>query len=173
MIRRRRPGRRYAAVASIALAFFGTGCTPAPKGVLAVERVQDGGIRLLLADCPGYVARDISVVADTDDDGELVDWSVHNSGWTGSVHDIRVFQDPPEGWRSTGGKLTALRKGVPYVANVDGSMGNRGLRGRVPFTVEDLAGLKSGEVLTWAGGDKNTKTDRDDFLHGDPDRCKP
>ncbi|MDP9845468.1 hypothetical protein [Streptosporangium lutulentum] len=170
---RRRPGRGYAVVASIALAFFGTGAHPCRKPSSPSNGVQDGGVRLLVADCPGYVARDFSVIADTGDDGEPVGWSVHNGGWTGSVHDIRVFQDPPEGWRSTGGELTALREGVPYVANVAGSAGNRGLRGRVPFAVEDLAGLKSGEVLTWAGGDKNTKTDRDDFLNGDPDRCTP
>ncbi|MCC5575899.1 hypothetical protein IMZ11_09635 [Microtetraspora sp. AC03309] len=174
MMRRRRPGLGYTAVALATLAFFGVACgTPAPKGILAVERAQDGGVRLLLADCPGYVAQDVSVIADTDDDSELVDWSVHNSGRTSSVRDIQVFQGPPEGWRTTGDTLTALREGVPYVANVNGNVGGRGLRGRVPFTVEDLKGLGSGEVLTWNGGDKNVKTDRDDFLHGDPDRCKP
>ncbi|WP_433438426.1 hypothetical protein [Nonomuraea sp. CA-141351] len=173
MNHRRRPGLRRAAVALTALAFFGTGCTPTHEGVLAVERVQDGGVRLLLAHCPGYVARDFSVIADTGDDGELAGWSVHNRSWTASAQDIRVFQDPPEGWLTTSGELTALRRGVLYIANVDGSIGDRGVRGQVPFTVEDLEGLKSGEVLTWDGGNKNTKTGRKDFLDGDPARCKP
>ena len=51
MMRVRRPGLGHAAVALAALAFFAAACdTPAPKGVLAVERTEDGGARLLLAD---------------------------------------------------------------------------------------------------------------------------
>ncbi|MFC4591014.1 hypothetical protein [Sphaerisporangium corydalis] len=173
MTRGRRRGLGYAAVALLALAFSGAGCTPAPKGVLAVERLEGGGARLLLAGCPGYLARDFSVIADTGDDGEAAAWSVHNGGWTAGVRDIRVFQDPPEGWVSTGGTLTELRKGVPYVAGVNGGVRNRGLNGRVPFTAEDLAALEPGEVLTWAGGEKNTTTARDVFLHGDLVRCEP
>ncbi len=173
MIRRRRPGLGYAAAALLALASFGTGCTtPAPKGVLAVERVQDGGVRLLLAGCPGYVARDFSVFADTEDDASS-DWSVHNGGQTGAVDGVQLFQPPPQGWTSTGGNLTALQKGVPYVATVNGTVGDRGLRGRVPFTSDDLSGLKNGEVLTWNGGNRNTTSNRDDFLQADPTRCKP
>ena len=175
MSRRRRPWLGCASVALTALAFFGAGCDtppPAPKGVLAVERGQDGGVRLLLGGCPGFAARDFSVLDDTEG-GDLVSWSVHNDGWTGVGARRTGLPGSTRGLAVHGRPLTALRKGVPYVANVNGSMGDRGLKGRVPFTVEDLEGLKSGEVLTWAGGDKNTKTSRDDFLRGDPARCRP
>jgi hypothetical protein len=171
-MRGKSPGLARAAVALLALVSFGAGCTPAPKGVLAVERAEDGGVRLLLADCPGYLAGDFSVLADGTG-GELVDWGVHNGGSPTSVRDVRVFQDPPQGWRVTGDRLTALRQGVPYVAEVSGSVGNRRLESRVPFTVGDLAAVKSGEVLTWAGGEKNVTVSRDAFLRGDPDRCTP
>ncbi|MEU7882419.1 hypothetical protein [Microbispora bryophytorum] len=176
MTRGRRPGRGRTAVALAALAFFGAACdttAPTPKGVLAVERAEDGGVRLLLGGCPGYVARDFSVLEDTDDDGELVTWSVHNGGWTGSVNEIRLFQAPPEGWRSTDDSLTALREGVPYVATVNGTAGDLSLRSRVPFTAADLAGLGGGQVLAWAGGEETMKTDRDVFMRADPDRCRP
>ncbi|MFC7383052.1 hypothetical protein [Sphaerisporangium rhizosphaerae] len=180
MIRRRGPGLTRGAAALTALAAlvsFGAGCTPAPKGVLAVERAADGGARLLLADCPGYLAKDFSVLADTDTGGTggggPAAWSVHNGGWTSSVRAIRLFQNPPAGWRATGSELTALREGVPYVATVSGAMGERSLKGRVPFTAADLAGLGNGQVLASDGGDGNTTMGRDDFLRGDPDRCRP
>ncbi|MGI5158535.1 hypothetical protein [Microbispora sp. CA-102843] len=174
MTRRRRPGSGYAAAALTALAFFAAACdsTPTPKGVLAVERAEDGGVRLLLAGCPGYVARDLSVLEDTEG-GETVAWSVHNGGAGAAVRDIRAFQAPPEGWRSTDDSLTALREGVPYVATVNGFVDGRNLRGRVPFTAADLAGLGGGQVLAWAGGDETVKTGRDAFLRADPDRCRP
>ncbi|MEU6430676.1 hypothetical protein ABZ860_32675 [Microbispora sp. NPDC046973] len=174
MTRRRRPGAGYTAAALTALAFFAAACdgTPSPKGVLAVERAEDGGVRLLLADCPGYVARDFSVLEDTEG-GDTVSWSVHNGGAGAAVRDVRVFQAPPEGWRSTDDSLTALREGVPYVATVNGFANGRNLRGRVPFTPADLAGLGGGQVLAWAGGDETVKTGRDAFLRADPDRCRP
>ncbi|MEV4461211.1 hypothetical protein [Microbispora sp. NPDC049633] len=174
MTRRRRPGPGRTAAALAALAFFASACdsTPEPKGVLAVERAEDGGVRLLLAECPGYVAKDFSVLEDTGD-GDTVAWSVHNGGWTSSVRDVRLFQAPPEGWRAADGTLTALRDGVPYVATVNGTSGGRSLRGRVPFTTADLAGLGGGQVLAWAGGDETMKTDRDGFLHAGPGRCRP
>ncbi|TQS28279.1 hypothetical protein [Microbispora sp. KK1-11] len=174
MTRRRRPGPGYAAAALTALAFFSAACdsTPAPKGVLGVERTEDGGVRLLLADCPGYAARDFSVLEDTEG-GDTMSWSVHNGGAGAAVRDVRAFQAPPEGWRSTDDSLTALREGVPYVATVNGFVNGRNLRGRVPFTAADLAGLGGGQVLAWAGGDDTVKTGRDAFLRADPDRCRP
>lgn len=180
MMRGGRPGPGItaavvAALAFSALAFSAAGCTttPEPKGVLAVERAEDGGVRLLLAGCPGYAARDFTVLEDTDDAGEAVTWSVHNGGAGAAVRDVRAFQAPPEGWRTTEDGLTALREGVPYVATVNGVVGGRALRGRVPFTTKDLAGLGGGEVLAWTGGDGTMKADRDDFLHADSDRCTP
>ncbi|MEV1201878.1 hypothetical protein [Microbispora rosea] len=173
-MRGRRPGPGYAAAALAALAFFAAACdsAPAPKGVLAVERAEDGGVRLLLAGCPGYAARDFSVLEDTEG-GDTVAWSVHNGGAGAAVGDVRAFQAPPEGWRSTDDSLTALREGVPYVASVNGFVNGRNLRARVPFTAEDLAGLGGGQVLAWAGGDETLKTSRDAFLRADPDRCRP
>lgn len=174
MTRRRRPGPGYAAAALTALAFFAAACdgTPEPKGVLAVERAEDGGVRLLLADCPGYAARDFTVLEDTEG-GRTLTWSVHNGGTGAAVRDIRAFQAPPEGWRRTDDSLTALREGVPYVATVNGYADGVNLRGRVPFTTADLAGLGDGQVLAWAGGDETVKTARDAFLHAGPDRCRP
>ncbi|GAB3160881.1 hypothetical protein [Microbispora hainanensis] len=173
-MRGRRPGLGYAAAVLAALAFFATACdsTPAPKGVLGVERAEDGGVRLLLADCPGYAARDFTVLEDTEG-GDLLTWNVHNSGGGATVRDVRALQAPPEGWRTTDDSLTALREGVPYVATVNGFMNGRNLRGRVPFTAADLAGLGDGQVLAWAGGDETVKTTRDAFLRTDPDRCRP
>lgn len=175
MTRGRRPGLGRTAAALTALAFFAAGCDnapPEPKGVLAVERAEDGGVRLLLADCPGYAARDFSVLEDTEG-GDTLSWSVHNGGAGAAVRDVRAFQDPPEGWRVTDDSLAALREGVPYVATVNGFADGRNLRGRVPFTTADLAGLGDGQVLAWAGGDETVKTARDAFLHAGPDRCRP
>lgn len=170
----RRPGLWFRAALLAALAFFATACdsAPEPKGVLGVERAADGGVRLLLGGCPGYMADGFSVLADTEG-GALVAWSVHNDGWTSSVQDVGVFQAPPEGWQTTNDSLTALRDGVPYVATVSGSVNSRGVRGRVPFTASDLAGLGSGQVLAWAGGEETLKISRDVFLRADPDRCRP
>ncbi|MFJ2558734.1 MULTISPECIES: hypothetical protein [unclassified Streptomyces] len=169
----RRTRTTATAVVLFALAVFGAGCSPAPKGILAVERAEGGGVRLLLASCPGYLAQNFSVLADVPGD-TLVNWMVSNTSWTESVGSMRVFGPLPKGWRSASGNLlTELRGGVPYSASVRGSMGNRGLDDMVDFTLADLDGLKDEQVLIAEDGGGNKTVDREDFLRADSDKCEP
>ncbi|QIQ05395.1 hypothetical protein [Streptomyces liangshanensis] len=157
--------------ALFALSLLGAGCTPGPKGVLAVERTADGEVGLLVAECPGYQARIFSVLAD--DEGEaLLSWAVFNLSRTKSLGGVRLFAPAPEGWETDRDNLKKLAEGVPYVAKVDGSVRERGLDGRVAFTLDDLDGVKKGQVLI-ADGDGAKAVDREDFLRPDSDRCEP
>jgi hypothetical protein len=169
LVKMRRLGR--AGIGLLCLALLASACgSPAPKAILAVGPDQDGGVRLLLARCPGYQATDVTVFADVE--GDTGRWSVSSDGGTG-VRDLRALQNPPEGWRSTGSGLTALEDGVPYVAKVDGGVGNRVVKGRVPFTLADVRELGEGQVLAWSGGEESEAVDEADFLRPSEERCRP
>ncbi|WP_343949408.1 hypothetical protein [Nonomuraea longicatena] len=162
---------RRAGLGVLFLALLASACaSPAPKAILAIAPAQDGGVRLLLADCPDYRATDLSLFADVE--GETGKWSVRNDGGASSVRDFGVLQDPPEGWTSTGSGLTALRDGVPYVARVDGGVRERVLKGRVPFTLADVRDLAEDQVLVWSGGEESEAVGRADFLRSE-ERCSP
>ncbi|MFF0448287.1 hypothetical protein ACFYT4_18080 [Streptomyces sp. NPDC004609] len=126
-------------------------------------------MRLLLAKRPGYTAQSFSVFADVEE-GELKDWSARNPDRVATPREMELFQ-VPAGWEASAIALTAQSDGVPYVADVDGGLGGKGLDARVPFTLADVGDLKPGQVLISAGGEKNKAVDRDDFLGDIPPEC--
>ncbi|MFI6286662.1 hypothetical protein ACIBCM_18245 [Streptomyces sp. NPDC051018] len=166
----RRAIRLMSGAASVtAVAVLGSGCTPGPEPIIAVESGEGGSVRLLLAKCPGYRAESFGVFADVEE-GELQNWSVRNPDYRATPAGVRIFE-VPEGWKVSASALTALSDGVPYVADVEGATGAKGLDGRVPFTLADVEELKPGKVLISAGGEKNKAVDRDDFLNDIPPEC--
>jgi len=154
----------------LALAWLGTGCSPAPQAVIAVERESGGTLRLLTPDCPGMVIGDYSVIRDDEHDAELRNWAIHNTSWTQSLGSVRIFE-VPKGWKAYADDLDPLAKGIPYMATMDASVSGKGLEGNVPFTLDQVGKLKSGEVLV-SDGDKGSKAvSRADFLRDGKKAC--
>lgn len=161
---------RAAFSAAMILSVIGiSGCSPASAPLLAVEKTEAGGTRLLIAPCPGYRALALSVFSDSET-GPLGLWSLSNKARVGSPGEVELFT-PPGGWDVNTTTLTELRNPDPYVAKVDGAIETRGLDGRVEFTVEKINNLGAGEVLTGTKGEK--VMDRAKFLKPSSGRCKP
>lgn len=153
----------------ILLAQWLVGCGPAPESLLAVERTESGGTRLLVAPCPAYNIHDVSVLRDIEVD-PLELWSVVRDGPNGSPSQIDLFT-APSGYSVDDARLTSLQGPEAYSAEVRGTVGTHNLRGEVRFTVEQLGKLGAGKVLTGTKGDK--VMDRAKFLKASSDRCEP
>jgi hypothetical protein len=148
----------------IALACLGTACSPADQPVIAVE-AAGGGVRLLVPHCRAQVVRSFSVFEDDEKSTRLRSWAISNNSWTKSISGVRVFKEPA-GWDTYANTLDPLRSGIPYVATMDASVSGKGLKGRVPFSLDDITALEKGQVLVMDGRSGNKSVSRSDFLHG-------
>ncbi|MFD8978425.1 hypothetical protein [Streptomyces sp. NPDC059564] len=167
-----RKGRLPRIALLVAAALFASGlmgCGPAPKSLLAVERAEGGGVRLLIASCADYDVDYVSVFLDSDAADES--WRLSNRSSLGAPGQIELFE-PLDGWMvDQKSNLTELRTPGTYVAKVDGAITSRGLNGRVSFTLASLEKLDAGKVISGTRGDQ--VMGRSDFLKPSPDRCKP
>ncbi|MFD6890208.1 hypothetical protein [Streptomyces sp. NPDC059957] len=157
-------------VGAVLLAQLVVGCTPAPEALLAVERTESGGTRLLMAPCPDFRFRSVTVFHNVDEP-ELKKWTVSRDGMTGLLGQIDLFT-PPDGFKVTESTLTSLESTGEYVANVRGVVGvEDSLTGKLSFTVDKVNKLSAGKVLTGVNGDK--VMDRAKFMKSSSERCKP
>ncbi|MFJ9943000.1 hypothetical protein [Streptomyces erythrochromogenes] len=145
-----------------------TGCTPAPQELLAAERNESGGIRLLAAPCPGFKMGRISVFLD-DDAAPEADWSLMSESGANTPPQIDLFS-PPEGYKVNAATLTEIHPSKAYVATIRGSVGTKGISGHLPFSPKKIDELDPGKVLTGLHGDK--LMNRKDFLKSPRGKCK-
>lgn len=145
-----------------------TGCTPAPQALLAAERNESGGIRLLVAPCPEFSIWGISVILD-DDAAPDARWALIREKGASTPSQINLLS-PPDGYKVNDSTLTEFQPSKKYSAAIDGSIGSKGLSGYVDFSLEKIDKLSPGKVLTGLHGDK--VVNRKDFLKSPPSRCK-
>ncbi|MFC9825165.1 hypothetical protein ACFWG6_32060 [Streptomyces erythrochromogenes] len=162
--------RRGAAllIGTILSAQAATGCTPAPQALLAAERNESGGIRLLVTPCPDFKLGQMSVFLD-DAAAPEAHWSLTRESDANTPSQINLLS-PPAGYKVNAATLTEIQPSKAYVAAIDGSIGTKGVSGRLPFSLEKIAKLSPDEVLTGLHGDK--VVNRKDFLKSPPSRCK-
>ncbi|MDA5281983.1 hypothetical protein [Streptomyces sp. Isolate_45] len=150
---------------SIFCCFLLAGCTPAPKQIVGVERMEGGVGKVLIAPCPGYVAQLVGISAHKG----APRWSVWNSPGTRDVSEVEFFR-APDGWRVSKASLADLKTGdVTFSAGVMGGIGGRGLNGDVTFDLKRFEGLGDGEVIV--GNNKVVR--RTDFMKVGSGRCEP
>ncbi|MEU8622855.1 hypothetical protein [Streptomyces sp. NPDC048623] len=113
----------------LSVAAAGTGCTPGPQAVVAVQGDGSGGVKLLLARCPDYRINSVSVFADAVVEGNVKSWAVSNDKFQPTPEEVHPFE-VPRGWEAYETALSTLEDGTPYVARTAGSIGGRGSGGR-------------------------------------------
>ncbi|MEU6211877.1 hypothetical protein ABZ891_18485 [Streptomyces sp. NPDC047023] len=145
-----------------------TGCTPAPQALLAAEHNGSGGIRLLVAPCPGFKIRGVSVFLNGNADPSAR-WSVIRETGPGTPSEIDLFS-PPDGYQAKEATLAEIQPLKKYTATIRGSIGTKALSGHVDFSLEKVEKLEAGKVTT--GLDGNKVASRKDFLKSPPPRCK-
>lgn len=136
-------GRRIVPLlGAVLLAQLVVGCSPAPKALLAVERTETGGTRLLMAPCPDFRFRSVTVFHDYDDGPQIKTWTVSRERMAGSFEQIDLFT-PPKGFKVTEETLTSLENYGEYIAGVDGSVEGEGsLRGELHFSAKSSTNSK-------------------------------
>ncbi|WP_158943837.1 hypothetical protein [Streptomyces sp. NRRL S-378] len=155
-------------IGSILSAQAVTGCTPAPQALLAAERNESGEIRLLVAPCPDFKIRGVSVFLD-DAAAPEAHWSLIRDSGASTPSQINLFS-PPDGYKVNVATLTKIQPSKTYVAKIRGSIGSKGISGRLPFSLEKIDELSPDKVLAGLHGDK--VVNRKDFLKSPPSRCK-
>ncbi|MFD5619675.1 hypothetical protein [Streptomyces yangpuensis] len=161
--------RVFLSVGMVLMAHWAVGCTPGSKALIAVERNESGGVRLLVSPCPEFGIRTISVFLD-DDTAPAEDWSLKKEGAGVFPSRIDLFA-PPVGYKVDKGTLTELKPANSYVAEIAGEVGSKPLSGRVEFSLEGIGELRSGQVLTGVRG--GAVMDRKEFMEAPPGDCKP
>ncbi|MFD7561346.1 hypothetical protein ACFV9E_43580 [Streptomyces sp. NPDC059835] len=146
------------------------GCTPVPKGLLAVERTDTGGARALIAPCPGYQSLQFSVYSTGGSSG-YQRWAVINDAMGGSLSQVELFS-APAGWSTTESALKDLKGAKKYTLTLDGAIRGRGLDGEVTFTPDQLEALQAGKVIV-ADGDGTKVVSRSAFMKDESARCSP
>ncbi|MFJ3860444.1 hypothetical protein ACIPRL_29975 [Streptomyces sp. NPDC090085] len=145
-----------------------TGCTPAPQALPAAERNESGSIRLLVAPCPDFKIRGVSVFLNGNADPS-VRWSVMRETGPGTPSEIDLFSTP-DGYRVNEATLTEIQPSSKYAASTRGSIGTKGISGRLDFSPEKVDELDAGKVVTGLDGDK--AVNRKDFLKSTPGKYK-
>ncbi|MFE9469232.1 hypothetical protein ACFYNW_37495 [Streptomyces virginiae] len=166
----RRALRRGSAllIGTILSAQAATGCTPAPQELLAAERNESGGIRLLVAPCPDFKMGGISVFVD-DAAAPKAKWALMRESDANTPSQINLFS-PPEGYKVNTATLTELQPSTSYSAVIRGSIGSDPLTGYADFSLEKIDKLSPGKVLVGPHGGKVVS--RKGFLKSPPSACK-
>lgn len=136
-----------------------SGCTPAPRVLIAVRAV-DGEPVALLAGCPDFQIDDVSLytrhhsVTATENGPDRI------LGRTAPTvpSALRLFGPPPSGWNVDVDDLAALEPGQSYGLGA-GSSGSTAES--IIFTVEDLATLAPDEVLAGKPRSHEKMTERE------------
>ncbi|MEU3404591.1 hypothetical protein ABZ766_11660 [Streptomyces sp. NPDC006670] len=166
---KKRRAATIVAVGSI-VAAMAVGCSPAPKALLAIERTEAGGARVLVAPCPEYSAQLISLSSSGGTTG-FKRWSLVNDAMGGPLDSVELFS-ALQGWSVAEAELSDLKGGREYTVVLDGGVKGRGLDGEITFTPDGFEALKAGQVLVRDGkGSKVTK--KSEFMKKDGDRCTP
>lgn len=152
------------------LAALAVGCTPAPKELLAVERTQGGGARVLIAPCADFDVLQFSAFSEGNSGG-YPRWAVINDAMRGPLTEIDLFS-APQGWSVTEETLRDVRAAGKYTMTLDGAVHGRGLDGRISFTSSQFESLPPGEVLVADNGSAKS-TQKSNFMKEDSGRCKP
>ncbi|MFJ9943002.1 hypothetical protein [Streptomyces erythrochromogenes] len=155
-------------IGTILSAQAATGCTPAPQELLAAERNESGGIRLLVAPCPDFGMRGISVFVD-DEAAPEAHWSLIRESGASTPPQINLFS-PPEGYKVDIATLTEIRPSTSYSARIRGSIGSKSISGYVDFSLEKIDKLSPDKVLVGPHGGKVVS--REGFLKSPPSACK-
>ncbi|MFE3553351.1 hypothetical protein ACFXKW_00480 [Streptomyces sp. NPDC059193] len=133
-----------------------------------MERGEDGGIRLLVARCPGTEFGGLSVYSRQGQPSR--GWRVRRDGAAGLPGQIDLFTAPP-GYTVTDATLQELSDSEEYAAVVRGvAHGKDAVDGRLVFTLRQVDVLGSGKVLTGIEGDK--VMDRAKFLKPSSAQCE-
>ncbi|RKS97220.1 hypothetical protein BX286_7034 [Streptomyces sp. 3211.6] len=152
------------------MAATAVGCSPAPKALLAVERTDTGGARVLIAPCPEYSAQMLSVSSSGGTIG-FKRWSLVNDAMGGPLDSVELFSKP-KGWSVAESELSDLKGGREYTVVLVGGVRGRGLGGEISFTPDEFVALKPGQVLVRDGkGSKAAK--KSEFMKKNSDRCTP
>ncbi|MFF9053083.1 hypothetical protein ACF09Z_18255 [Streptomyces erythrochromogenes] len=152
------------------LLWMTVGCTPTAKAILAVEPASGGGVRVLIAPCPGYDVQQFSAIT-AGGAGGLQRWAVSNDAMAGPLADMELFVVPP-GWSADESTLQGLQDGEEHVLTVVGAVRGRGLDGKVRFRPDRVAALKPGQVLVSDDGETKAIS-RSQFMKADSARCEP
>ncbi|MFD0375699.1 hypothetical protein [Streptomyces sp. NPDC127112] len=167
-LKKRRAVATLAVVAITAVA--AVGCSPAPKALLAVERTDMGGARVLVAPCPEYSAQLLSVAGSGGNIG-FKRWAIVNDAMGGPLDSVELFS-APQGWSVAESELSDLKGGRTYTVVLDGGVRGMGLDGEVSFTPDRFEALKPGQVLVRDG--KGARTiKKSEFMKNDSGRCTP
>ncbi|MFJ9943001.1 hypothetical protein [Streptomyces erythrochromogenes] len=145
------------------------GCAPAERPLLAVERLENGGTRLLLARCSHARYSSLSIHETQRQPSRR--WALQGETPAASLPEQIDLFTAPVGFIVKEGALAELTDSGGYTVVTSALVEVQGvIDGRLRFTPEKLEKLETGKVLTGRKGE--TVMDRSRFLKPSASQCK-